>query len=114
MGAPSTATLTTAAYNTWAAANGQPASTTAAGLAIYNNVVAMVNGQKLPSGALPANFYTVPLASNFYGKAPNSFDITTLAGYKQYQLRTAYVTNYGTLYNNSTPRYLQFGVKLYF
>ena len=114
MGAPSTATLTAAAYNTWAAANGQPASTTAAGLAIYNNVVSMVNEQKLPSGALPANFYTVPLASNFYGKPPNSFDITTLAGYKQYQLRTSYVSNYGTLYNNSTPRYLQFGVKLYF
>ena len=114
MGAPSTANLTTAAYNTWATANGQPASTTPAGLAIYNNVVSMVNAQKLPSGALPANFYTVPLASNFYGKPPTSFDITTLNGYKQYQLRTSYVTNFGTLYNNSTPRYLQFGVKLYF
>ena len=35
-------------------------------------------------------------------------------GYKLYQLRNAYVTNFDTLYNNNTPRYLQFGVKLYF
>ena len=51
---------------------------------------------------------------NFYGKAANSYDITTLNGYKLYQLRTAYATNFGTLYNNGTPRYVQFGVKLYF
>ena len=114
MGAPSTATLTTAAYNTWAAANNQPAYTTPAGLAQYNQVVAMVNAQKTGSGALPANFFTVPLGTNFYGKNPNSFDITSLQGYKLYQLRSAYATNFGTLYNNSTPRYLQFGLKLYF
>ena len=114
MGAPSAGTLTTAAYNTWAAANNQPMYTTTAGTALYNQVVSMVNGQKTASGALPANFFTVPLGSNFYGKNPNSFDITTLQGYKLYQLRSAYATNFGTLYNNSTPRYLQFGVKLYF
>jgi len=114
MGAPSTATLTTAAYNTWAAANNQPTTATAAGTTIYNNVVAMVNGQKTASGALPANFFSVPLGSNFYGKNPNSFDITTLQGYKLYQLRSTYATNFGTLYNNGTPRYIQFGVKLYF
>ncbi len=114
MGAPSTGTLSTAAYNTWAAANGQPLYTTTAGAAQYNQIVSMVNGQKTASGALPANFFTVPLGSNFYGKSPNNFDITTLQGYKLYQLRSAYATNFGTLYNNSAPRYLQFGVKLYF
>jgi len=114
MGAPSTATLTTANYNAWAAANNQPQTTTPAGTTIYNNVVAMVNAQKNASGVLPANFFNIPLPTGFYGKQPNTFDITTLQGYKLYQLRTAYATNFGTLYNNGTPRYVQFGVKLYF
>ncbi len=114
MGAPSTATLTTAQYNTWAAANNQPLQSTTAGATIYNNIVAMVNAQKTASGALPANFYTVPLASNFWGSNFNSFNITTLDGYKQYQLRQSLGTLFGTLYNNNTPRYVQLGIKLYF
>src|SRR5271157_4952126 len=117
MGAPSTATLTTAAYNTWAAANNQPAYSATAGTpgnTLYNGIVNMVNAQKTSAGALPANFYTVQLPPNFYGVQPNSYDITTLQGYKYYQLRTAYATNFGTLYNSNTPRYIQFGVKLYF
>ncbi|MEO7143526.1 MAG: hypothetical protein ABI165_08490, partial [Bryobacteraceae bacterium] len=114
MGAPSTATLTTSAYNIWAAANKQPLASTPAGAAIYNGVVSMVNAQKSAGGGLPANFYAMPLPANFYGKAPASYDITTLQGYKDYQSRTAYGTNFGTLYNSSLPRYIQFGVKLYF
>jgi hypothetical protein len=114
MAAPSTATLTTASYNVWAAYNNQPQSTTAAGTAIYNGIVSMVNAQKTPAGALPANFFSVRLPENFYGRTANSFDITTLNGYRLYQLRSAYVTNFGTLYNSNTPRYVQFGVKLYF
>jgi len=114
MGAPSTATLSTANYNAWAVANNQPQTTTPAGTTIYNNIVAMVNAQKNANGVLPANFFTIPLPTGFYSKQPNSFDITTLSGYKLYQLRTAYATNFGTLYNNGTPRYVQFGVKLYF
>ena len=106
--------LTTAAYNTWATANNQPQYTTPAGTTIYNNIVSMVNAQKTTAGALPADFFRVSLGQNFYGKAANSYDITTLSGYKLYQLRTAYATNFGTLYNSSTPRYVQFGVKLYF
>jgi len=113
MGAPSTATLSTAAYNTWAAANNQPAYTTTAGVAVYNQIVAMVNAQKV-NNVLPANFFSIRLPSDFYGKQPNSYDITTLQGYKLYQLRTAYATNFGTLYNSNTPRYVQFGVKLFF
>ncbi len=74
----------------------------------------MVNAQKTPSGALPADFFRIGLGTNFYGKAATSYDITTLNGYKLYQLRTAYATNFGTLYNSGTPRYVQFGVKLYF
>jgi hypothetical protein len=113
MGAPSTATLTTAAYNAWATANNQPLQSTTAGAAIYNGIVNMVNAQKTAAGALPANFYSIPLPANFYGTPANSYNITTLQGYKNYQLRNAYSTNFGTLYNNNTPRYIQFGVKFY-
>jgi hypothetical protein len=117
MGAPSTATLSTANYTSWANANGQPVYNATAGTpgnVLYNQIVNMVNAQKNAAGVLPANFFTIPLPTNFYGKAPNSYDITTLNGYKLYQLRTAYATNFGTLYNANTPRYVQFGVKLYF
>jgi hypothetical protein len=114
MGAPSTATLTTAAYNTWATANNQPLQSTPAGATIYNNIVAMVNAQKNAAGALPANFFQVPLPSNFYGTAANSYDITTLNGYKYYQLRNTYSTAFGNLYQNGSSRYLQFGVKITF
>jgi hypothetical protein len=113
MGAPSTATLATSAYNTWAAANGQPLYSTPAGVSLYNQIVANVNNQKV-NGVLPANFFTTPLPANFYGTAANSFDITTTQGYKLYQLRNAYSTSFGDLYNNNTPRYIQFGVKLFF
>jgi hypothetical protein len=113
MGAPSTATLTTAAYNTWAAANNQPLYSTASGVALYNQIVANVNNYKV-AGVLPANFFTTPLPANFYGVAANSYNITTIQGYKDYQLRNAYSTSFGTLYNNNTPRFIQFGVKLFF
>jgi hypothetical protein len=114
MGAPSTATLTTAAYNTWAAANNQPLQSTTAGAAIYNGIVNMVNAQKTSAGALPANFFTTPLPSNFYGTNANAYDITTLQGYKMYQLRNAYSTSFGDLYQSGSSRYMQVGVKLYF
>ena len=74
----------------------------------------MVNSQKNAAGVLPANFFNIPLPANFYGTQPSGYNITTLQGYKLYQLRTAYATNFGTLYNSNTPRYVQFGVKLYF
>jgi hypothetical protein len=115
--APSTATLSTSAYTTWAVANGQPAYSATAGTpgnTLYNQIVNMVNAQKTSGGALPANFYTVPLAPNFFATPANSFDITTLNGYKQYQLKQSYGTNFGTLYNSNTPRYIQLGIKLYF
>lgn len=118
MGAPSTATLTTAAYNIWAAANNQPLYATTAGAAVYNQIIANVNSFKNASSALPANFFSIPLPANFYGHAATSYDITTIQGYKLYQLRNAYsstaAANFGTLYNNNTPRYIQFGLKFYF
>ena len=117
MGLPNAGTLTTAAYATWAQANNQPvynATAETPGNVLYNQIIGNVNAQRGSTGALPANFFTVPLSANFYGTTANSFDIRTIEGYKQYQLRNSYVSNFGTLYNNSAPRYVQFGVKLYF
>lgn len=114
MNAPSTANLTTAAYNTWAAYNSQPLYSTTAGATIYNQVIAMVNAQKNAAGVLPANFFTVPLPQGFATKNANSFDITTVNGYKLYQLRNYYVTNFGTLYQSGSPRYIQFSLKFFF
>ena len=119
MGAPSTATLSTSGYNSWAQFNGQPTCTGTcngadAGSQVYQGIVNMVNAQKLASGALPANFFTVQLPSNFYGTAANAYDIRTLAGYKYYQLRNAYSTGFGNLYQSGSSRYIQFGVKLVF
>jgi hypothetical protein len=118
MGQPSTSTLTTAAYNIWAAANNQPLYATTSGAAIYNQIIANVNSYKTAAGGLPTNFYSIPLPANFYGTQATSYNITTIQGYKLYQLRNAYSStanaNFGTLYNNSTPRYIQFGLKFYF
>jgi hypothetical protein len=114
MGAPSTAALNATDYNTWATANNQPLAATTAGTALLAQINAMVNAQKSAAGALPANFFAIQLPSNFYGKPAASYDITTLQGYKDFRLRQAYATNFGTLYQNGSPRYIQFGVKLYF
>ncbi|HWB85324.1 MAG TPA: carboxypeptidase regulatory-like domain-containing protein [Bryobacteraceae bacterium] len=114
MGAPSTGTLSTAQYNSWASANGQPASTTTAGLAQYNQIVANVNSFRV-NNVLPANFFSVPLPANFWGTAANSFDIRTTEGYKYYQLRNTFnAAGFGRLYQAGQPRYIQLGLKIYF
>jgi hypothetical protein len=114
MGAPSVAALSAADYNTWATANNQPLAATAAGTAQLNSINAMVNSQKNAAGVLPTNFFAVPLAANFFGKQPASYDITTLAGFKQFRLRQAYNTSFGDLYQRGGSRYIQFGLKLFF
>ena len=73
----------------------------------------MKQAREVLKGDAPANFFTIPLPANFYGTPATSYNITTLQGYKNYQLRNAYSTSFGTLYNNNTPRYVQFGVKFY-
>jgi hypothetical protein len=118
-GAPSTAALTASSYNSWATANGQPQAKTSgdAGNQLLSQINAMVNAQKTPAGALPLDFYHVPLPANFWGTVANSFDIRTLAGYKLYQLRTVFnsgTAGFGQLYNAGQPRYMQFGVKIFF
>jgi len=46
----------------------------------------------------------------------NAFDITTLQGLKLYRLRQNYDANFGTLGANLPyqPRYIQFGLKVFF
>jgi hypothetical protein len=115
-GAPSTAALSTSAYNTWAAYNNQPQSLKAgdAGTLLLGQINSMVNSQKLASGSLPTNFYTVTLPTGFAQVNANSFDITTLNGYKLYQLRNSYDQNFGILAVKGAARYVQFGLKVYF
>jgi len=114
MGAPSTAALNATDYNNWAAAHSQPLADTTEGTGLLNQINAMVNAQKTAAGALPSNFFAVPLPADFSGKAANSYDITTIQGYKYFRLRQAYATNFGTLYQSTQPRYIQFGVKVFF
>lgn len=114
MGAPSTAALSAADYNTWAAANGQPLSATAAGTTALNNINAMVNAQKNSLGVLPTNFFSIPLPQNFFGQQAPSYDITTLNGFKLFRLRQAYNSGFGDLYQRGGSRYLQVGLKLFF
>jgi hypothetical protein len=115
--APTVTALTAADYNTWATANGQPASTTTAGTALLNQVNALVNTYRVggvATGALPVNFFSVKLPANFYGTQPAGFDIRNIDGYKLFRLRQSYNTSGGDLYNAGQPRYIQFGLKLYF
>lgn len=113
MGLPTDAAITLAEYNTWAAANGKPqvTSTTDPALVQVQNLTISNRGS---SGVLPLNFYNIPLPEGFATTSANSFDITTLQGYKLYRLRNAYNTGFGQLRELGQPRYVQFGLKIYF
>lgn len=112
--APSTAALSSSDYNTWASANGQPAANTTAGAALLTQINNTVNAQKNAKGVLPLNFFSVPVPQNFWGLQPQNFDIRTLDGFKLFRLRQVYNTGFGDLYNVAQPRYIQFGVKIFF
>ena len=125
---PGTATLvqrssgiSEAEYNAWATFNNKPLSSTAAGATALAAIRATANSFRLPpragqtSGALPDNFFHVPLPQGFGSSNSLSYDITTLQGFKLYRLRQNYDGNFGTLTtvgNNS--RYIQFGIRLIF
>jgi hypothetical protein len=115
--------ITAAEYNAWATFNGQPLSTTTAGAAILAQVRANVNvtrqvGPSGPqTGGLPLDFFHVPLPQGFATRDPLSFNITSLDGFKLYRLRQTYDANFGTLTGgsaNTLPRYIQFGIRLFF
>jgi hypothetical protein len=106
--------LTTAEYNTWATANGQPLASTSPGAAQLAQIRGMINGYKTTSGALPLDFFKTQLPGAFTTTTANSFDIRTLEGFKLYRLRNAYGNSFGQLRELGLPRYVQFGIKIYF
>ena len=115
--------ITAAEYNSWAAFNGQPASTTSAGAAQLAAIRANVNATRQPgplgaqTGNLPLDFFHIPLPQGFATRDPLSFDIRNLEGFKLYRIRQTYDSNFGSLAGSSSillPRYLQFGIRVYF
>ena len=115
--------ITAAEYNTWATFNGQPLSTTPAGAANLAQIRGNVNAtrqsgpQGAQTGGLPLDFFHVPLPQGFATRDPLSFDIRTLEGFKLYRIRQTYDANFGTLIGNTpntVPRYIQFGIRVFF
>jgi hypothetical protein len=114
MGAPVETAITAAEYDNWVAFDpaNRPARTTTAGAAAFAQAVA-----QRPTGVLPLNFYTIQLPEGFATTNPNAFDITNQTGYKLYRLKNAYGANgstWGQLRELGNPRYIQFGLKLFF
>jgi hypothetical protein len=61
------------------------------------------------------NYFHIPIPEGFATTNPNAFDITTLQGVKLYRLRQIYDTNFGALNAAfSQPRYVQFGIRIFF
>ncbi|HSE30006.1 MAG TPA: carboxypeptidase regulatory-like domain-containing protein [Pyrinomonadaceae bacterium] len=115
--------ITAGEYNTWAAANGQPAATTPAGATLLAQIRGTVNATRQPgalgpqTGGLPLDFFHVPVPEGFATRNALSFDIRTLEGFKLYRIRQAYDSNFGTLTGNTSntlPRYIQFGLRIFF
>jgi hypothetical protein len=115
--------ITAAEYNTWATFNNQPLSTTTAGAAQLAQIRANVNATRqsgangAQTGGLPLDFYHVPLPQGFATRNALSFDITKLDQYKLYRIRQNYDPFFGTLTGsspNTTPRYIQFGIRIFF
>jgi hypothetical protein len=119
-----TAATLQSVYTSWQAANpttafpiSDPRGATA--LAAFQN---MVLSQQNASGALPANYYTLPLPAHFSTTPANNFNIldSTGAGFKDYEIRnnlnsgTAIGGGLSTNIRLNQQRYLQFGIKLYF
>jgi len=124
-GGLNTGPLSPADYNNWAVANGQPTTAQPAGTALLNQINAMINSYRLPPpagsntgalGRLPADFFTVPVPQNFNFINVNSFDITTVAGYKLFRVRQDLGNSgAGRLFVPvQSSRYLQFGLRVFF
>ncbi|HEX3100459.1 MAG TPA: hypothetical protein VHQ01_01630, partial [Pyrinomonadaceae bacterium] len=107
--------LSTTEYDAWAALNGKPLSNTSAGLAQLGAIRNTINTQaRLSTGALPLDFFHLPVPQGFATMNPKSFDITTVNGFRLYRVRQTYDTNFGTLFETQNPRYIQFGIRLFF
>ena len=111
--------ITAAEYNTWATFNNQPLSTTSAGAALLAQVRANVNATRLNNGTgnLTDDFFHVGLPEGFATTNSLAFDIRQLDQYKLYRIRQTYDQNFGSLTANSSatsPRYIQFGLRIFF
>jgi len=112
-GVPSELLLTQTELTTWLAANpGRTATLAQVNALIDSSRLPVAAGQTV--GALPLDFFSVRVPEGFATRNPNSFDITTLEGLKQYRLRQAYTAGFGTLYAPGNGRYIQFGIRLFF
>jgi len=110
---PNEALLVQADITAWNAANPGQTATLA-------QVNALLNNSRLPpftgtaAGPLPLDFFRLPVPEGFATRIPNSFDIRTLAGLKLYRLRQNYDSNFGSLFAVNNPRYIQFGIRIFF
>ena len=105
--------ITQAEFNNWV--NFDPANRSGVTLA---QVRANVNATR-PNGTgpLPLDFFHIRLPEGFATTDPLAFDIRTLEGFKLYRVRQTYDTNFGTLTGNfsgQNPRYVQFGIRVFF
>src|SRR5271157_3953374 len=112
--APSASPITAANYNTWAAANNQPLSTTTAGAALLAQVQGYVTSNQNSKGVLPPGFFATPLPTGFAQMSANNFNILTFNGYQLYALKNVADSNFGVLSQKANPRYVQFGLKIFF
>jgi hypothetical protein len=115
---PDEAAIATADYDAWVAADPSRAGlarSTTAGAAAFAQVQSLVTANRLPSGGLPLNFFSSQnLPEGFATTTATQFDIRTLEGFKLYRLRRAYDNNFGTLRALDAPRYIQFGIRIFF
>lgn len=108
-GLPNEALLAQGDINTWNAfAPGRNATLTQVNNLIINN--------RLATGALPLDFFRVRIPEGFATTNANAFDITTLEGLKLFRLRQAYDPGFGNLAAAVPyqPRYIQFGIRIFF
>jgi hypothetical protein len=110
--------ITAAEFSTWVAFD--PANRSSVTL---TQVRAMVNATRqtgtlgAQTGGLPLDFFHIPLPQGFATTNPLAFDITNLQGYKLYRIRQNYDQNFGTLtgqFSGQNPRYVQFGLRIFF
>ncbi len=104
---PSENNFTQADINSWLAAN--PGRTT--DLATVNALLATA---RLPTGGFRLDMFSIRVPEGFATMVPNNFDITTLDGIRLYRLRQTYDANFGSLFAVNNPRYIQFGLRLFF
>lgn len=112
-GAPSTVPMTAAEYDAWARFNNQPLSGTEAGAAQWAQIQQVITGNRSATGALPVDFFSIPVPPGFATRDPNSFDVRNPQGFKLYRLRQGW-GNGGGLYAPAVQRYVQFGLKIFF